>query len=331
MTELRYPAHQKALERCHSKRYPTREQGMRELIALGAMDDVLKVALASAEGGILDLANEALFPEPVELLLHNLTCARGPDANLALRYLLPQSNYLYAQAAIVDVFGSRGKRLTRDAIEGFGLAAMQGMAPAIQKSLFAPLINLNEATRRDGATKAARGVRIFVGDSTDWYLSSDSEKAIAALVALQRLGVSTPMDVLDRMESELRATMRLDNAPSLRYLASLMWVRFDMTGEGLETMLATCESMCLYADIATSMLKRAQHAEVEELVRTIGDVYFDPGGFCHWPLVDFLSSRKLIDLESLSNHPMRCCYTYVRARNRGLAPPPWWNWIGSVD
>lgn len=317
----------KALERCESKQFATRKRGLTTLVELGEREHVLRVALASTEGAMHEIAGELLYPEPVELLRHMLASARGPDAPLVARYQLPSCNYLYAEDAIAEVFEPRGKRLACDAIEGLGLACLRRMAPTLRKYLDAEILGLVEAEARYGEKKASAGVKIFVGDSRDWYLAADSEKALAAVVALRRMDQPVDPAILDRMESQLRAALALKSGREKRYLGMLLWARFDVTGEGLREMIDTCSSVAMHPDIATTLLKRGRTGEIDALVREVGDVYFEPMGFCHWPLVDYLASRKLIDVASLSGHSTHSCYAYSRARRHGLAPPPWWNWL----
>lgn len=322
---------EKALERCRSKQFATRKRGMQTLVALGEREEVLRVALTDTEGTMHDLASELLYPEPVELLVHMLVSAKGPDAPLVARHQLPSCNYLYAEDAIVEVLEPRGKKLPYDTIEGLGLAYLRGMAPTLRKYLNTDILSIADATARFGEKRATAGVRFFTGDPMDWYLCAESEKALAAVVALHRMDHPVDLAILDRMEQQLRSTLELTSGREIRYLGMLLWSKFDITGQGLQETMRICGSVAMHADIATTLLKRGQAGEIDSLIKATGDVYYMPEGFCHWPLVDYLANRKLLDIEVLSAHPTRSCYPYVRARKTGLGPPPWWNWLPSQE
>jgi hypothetical protein len=302
---------------------------MEILAELGERQLLLEYALRETVPGVVEVAVEALFPEPAELLVHTLRLGRGINAHLRIRYHVTASNYLSAGNEIAALYATRQRRLHPDVIEAAGLAYLKAMAPYFSRYLRAPLVNY-AAALRDQGRKAVEGIGIFVGsDGTDTW-SRASQGAIEAAIALRRMDEEVDRTEVQRMFDEVPAAMDPVYYRSLKTRVRLRWVIFDA---GLEAdprpllQLAGDRALEVAPDLLTTLLKRQQYRECERIAREVADVYHYREGFCFWPLVNFLESRGLVDVASLSWHPTQPLAPYVRARQLNIDPPPWWRWL----
>jgi hypothetical protein len=140
---------------------------MEILAELGQRQLLLAYALRETVPAVAEAAAEALFPEPVELLLHTLRLGRGINAHLRIRYHVTASNYLYAGHEIAALYARRKRPLHPDVIEAAGLAYLKPMAAYLPEHLRTRLVNYAEALQQQGK-KAVEGIGLFVGsDGTD--------------------------------------------------------------------------------------------------------------------------------------------------------------------
>jgi len=310
-------------EKClASKRWSVRKRGMALLAELGEHDRILKYALREKVPAVIDIAADALYPEPVELLLHMVSVVKGPDANLCLRYHVPFGNYLYAADALAYAYHRRRMHLHPDVIAAAGLAELATFTPFLEKYLSALLENIKSARDR-GVLRSTDGVCVSVNsDGSDTWTRAAS-CAIEAAVALRRIGIEfSPVNV-NRMVFELPEAMHDCYQRRLTH-AKLLWVLFDLGDDSLRSSVlnAVDDGMRdVVADVLTTLLRRRQFRDAEQLARRADVIYAHRGEFHFWPLCDFLDSRQLLKSHFLHDDK------YRRARNHRIGPPHWWSWI----
>lgn len=317
-----------ALKRVLSTRASARRRGYLELLAMGEKDRVLQAALAGNDESAIDVACDAFFPEPPELLRVLIEGRRGRDASLLPRFHLPMGNYLYAEPLIVEHYGGKGKRIAVDAIVGLGLAYMRGMAPAFQKLLGLPIANAIEELRPPERPT-------FFPDKYDRplpghdHLSMDGLRVLEAVMALHRLDHPVAAATLDRIDKQVEASLATAEWARRAWKLKLQWARFDAGHNddltGLIAGMAAAREIA--PDLATTLLKRGRSRDLDLLFAEFDPVYFLPRGFIDWPLANTLEARGL--RRFVMPPPERILVvedSYARARQKGLAPPPWWSW-----
>lgn len=320
---------QRALALLSSPRWRRRVQGMEILAELNLKEAILDHALKEKILAVVEVAAEALFPEPPELLRHMLTMAKGPDANLVIGFHIPKGNYLYAENVITDIYRPRKSRLASDVVAAIGYSYLQRAgADFLPRYLSASLMTHKTAFERLGP-KAVAGVEFFQGwDGSDSW-SRTSALAIEAAVALRRLDVAVPLSDIHRMLKELPEAIDAKHQVRLMTEARLEWILFD-AGETADAghLIALVErgATQIVADLATTFLKRKQFDAVVDLAGRFNEAHFAVDGFCYWPLINFLENRGLMDVGPYGDHRAGPLYGYRRARTMNLAPPPWWEW-----
>lgn len=315
-----------ALTRLGSNRWSTRQKGMEDLVRLDRKDLILEYALKDTVLAVIEVAQEALFPEPTELLLHALTVVKGPDASLMSHIHLPSSNHLYAENAIVNIYQPRAGKLPTDTIEGLGRAYIRGMASSISRQVRAPLNTLEQA-KAANVPNPSRGVIQVVGQPDSVTLSGRSNRTLQAAVAVHRLDQALPVAVIDQLLTSLNSAMP-DCREKRQLEATLMWLQFDVGAIQLEDMLPKLHDTGLHIlpDLAISLLKRRATDGLDYLLAEHDPIFFLAPGFAFWPLLDHLSCTAQIDLLPCGRHRGQIAFPYLRALNSGIPPPPWWSW-----
>jgi hypothetical protein len=322
------PSVERAEEFLHHKRVDVREKGMRMLIDLAAWDQVLEHSLKEHHGRVLDLACGALFPEPVELLKHLVTVEKGPNANLEMAYHVPESNYVYAQHAIADVYRRRKNRLHPDVIEAIGLARLTALCPFLPRYLDARLMAVSDARRKLGP-KAVAGIDVFVSSDGSDTWCRPSACAIHSAIALRRADQPVEVEQVERMLAEITTAMSSDCYTARWTHAALKWVQFDAgVLDDLAEVLSLVGSVPeVVGDFVTTFLKRGEQSTAARIAAAVPSVYLVCRGFCYWPLADFLNSQGILDVSRYGRHRTQAYYGYRRARLMGIEPPAWWSWI----
>ena len=317
-----------ALKRITSSRASTRRRGYLELLELGEKDRVLHAALTSGDEAAIDIACDAFFPEPAELLQVLIKSQRGPDAGLVPRFHLPMGNYLYAETLIVEHYRGKGKRIPVDTIEGLGLAYMRGMAPAFRKLLDLPIENAVEEMRLP-ARPAFYPDKYDAPPPGQDLLSVNGARVLEAMIALHRLDHPVEDVTLQRLHDAVTAALAAAEHAQRTWQWKVQWARFD--GGYHDDLAGLVDGMQvtrdLAPDLATTLLKRARYSDLDALLGLYDPVYFQPRGFVHWPLANYLEVRGL---QQFALPPpgqiLVAPDDYARARHLGLAPPPWWAW-----
>ncbi|MDX2218481.1 MAG: hypothetical protein SF172_05605 [Burkholderiales bacterium] len=317
-----------ALGRITSKRASTRRRGYLELLELGEKERVLHAALTSSDAIAIDVACDAFFPEPPELLQALIKTQRGPDAGLVPRFHLPMGNYLYAEALIVEHYRGKGRRIPVDTIEGLGLAYMRGMAPAFHKLLDLPIENAVEELRPP-AHPVSYPEKYNAPPPGQDLLSVNGSRVLAAMIALHRLDHPVEDAVLQRLHDSVATALSDAEIAQRACLWKVQWARFD--GGHHDDLSGLVEGMQvvrdLGPDLATTLLKRARHSDLDALLALYDPVYFQPRGFVHWPLANHMEVRGLYRFSlPPAGQILVAPDDYARARHLGLAPPPWWTW-----
>jgi hypothetical protein len=111
-----------------------RKKGMEMLCELNAAELILRHALVEMDSSVLEIAAEALDPNPTDLVRHILTQPSAWNASLYMRFHVACRNYLHAEETIRDVYSKR-RTLTLDVIEGIGGAYLRSLAPALNRRL----------------------------------------------------------------------------------------------------------------------------------------------------------------------------------------------------
>jgi hypothetical protein len=311
---------QKLLE---SASWSDRKDGMRILAALGERQLMVEYALVETVPAVLDIAAGALYPEPLELVLHMLRPVRGRDPRLHMRYQVALNNYLYAGTEIAALFARSRDGLHPDVIEAAGLAYLRPMAQYLPAYARAKLLTYARALR-DHGRQAVAGVEILVSSDGSDEWSRASLCAVEAVVALRRMEEEVDRAEVSRMLGELDTAMDSSKYCSRRTRAMLRWVEYDAGREsdpGPLLRLGGDRPPACLPDLLTTLLKRGEYGDCERIARDTPDVYCWAPGFCFWPLVNFLEARGLLDVAD--KHGMEA---YARARQSIIDPPPWWTW-----
>jgi hypothetical protein len=323
-------------KRLASTRFSTRKRGMQELLESGARDEFIALALAEKDKDIVFYAVEWLHPHPPPaLLVHCFHLGRQPTPQSAVQFLLSQRNYLYAEAEILEHYAPQGTRLALGTIEAVGSGYLRGFAPVLGKFLKQDLELASLAYQRLGAKAVTGGIHAFRKAFTLEYTnlenewSTPSQKIIAAAVAMRRIDADIPRADLDRLLAQERAANWLDKrelpVDVQPYRSALEWValgcssdaeiRAELEGRGLP-------KYCHVPDLGTTLLKRGMTDLLDKLVGLHGATSFYRADFCHWPLLDYLVNRNLIQLDQQLG-----AKEYLMNRNLGVEPPPWWRWL----
>jgi hypothetical protein len=309
-----------------------RKKGMEMLCELHATEQILQHALAERDSGVLEIASEALDPNPPELVRHLLTQPSSWNASLYMRFHVARRNYLHAEETIRDVYSTR-RTLTLDVIEGIGRAYLRSLSTTLNRRLSVPLELYEDALRAKGE-KAVAGVdRTRYGE---W--SRDACSAIRSVVALTRLDaefdVREAMRLLDeaeRIQHEL--TRRQDYRVKERAIrdilgtrAYLEWILFD---KGVRTTPESVHKLIkegaieVLPDLGTTLLKRGDDRFLTRIARELPLQYFIEAEFCFWPLMNWLEVAGVLPKGEYSKGHLE---QFWRARESGVQPPPWWKW-----
>lgn len=322
-------------KRLASSRPSTRGRGMERLIATGNLDLLAEHALTEKDQGLIGLAVEALYPRPPpELLCHLFAVGRQPTPMRAVEYWLPKGNYLYAEAAIFDLYGPRTRTLAPGVIRAIGRGYLKSFAPRLTGLLGGSMVNAKTAFDEKGV-KALRGGDYFgqktVKKKADGSLTigweyqnlekmwaAESQRVVEAAVAIRRLDGPIDLREIDRLIQEARTVGPDSDIDKLR------WVRFDVAVDGFLDSVMTREKwqFLLAPDLALSLLKRGLLAEIEALAAKFGPFSLYESRFCYWPLLDHLEHRGILKVEDR----WLGANDYLKARKNGVAPPPWWQW-----
>ena len=301
----------KAIERLSSKRWPTRQRGIRELIELNKLELALEYALKETVPAVFDEVCHALYPEePIELIIHNLTATKGPDAALSSRFYLPYGNYSYANDEIASIYKPRAAKLPVKTIEGIGLAGITGLESSFVKLSQKPI-----TTKED-------------------ELSAASQRTIASVMCLARLDFPQSVDNIYRLISEIQDSLPLSRKHEILIL-QLFWVLYANGVIGFDELFEK-DNDCLSiigADVITTALKAKDRSSLSKIIDDIGEYACLLGGeeFYYWPANDYLLSEGVVDINMRSIVCRTWIYNYWRARKYKVDPPGWWSWRAKID
>jgi hypothetical protein len=309
------------LQKAMAGGWQRRTDAIRMLGFLGRDDEVLKLALAETDAEIVvDHAVKVLMPAPVELVAHMLQMKHG-SASAALRHPIALGNFLHAEAVIVERVGKNAGRLSATTLAAFGLAGLASAAPILRKHL-----KIDRLRTYAQAVDAGLGAKMKPENLQDPDRQWDgaSERAIAALVALRRLGADVDIGFVATLREQARIYVGNNQTRHLaRAWEMLTWVLFDSGDRAaLETLLALESRFDTAADIGVTLLKNGDTAQLHRYLDVIGRRYLpDTRHFCHWPLADLLRAEGIAMTPGLGADEMYCL-----SRDVGLAPPSWWQW-----
>ncbi len=302
------------------------------LCELRATELILQRALTETDSSILEIASEALEPNPPELVNHLLTQPSVMDASLYMRFHIARRNYLFAEETIREVYSKR-RTLTLDVIEGIGGAYLRSLCTVLNRRLSVPLELYEDALRSKGR-KAVAGVE--GGLESGW--ARDGWNAILSTIALTRLDaefdireIMRLLDEAERVERELksRQDFRVNERADRKILgtrAYLEWILFDkgvrVTPDPVHKLIKQ-GAIEVLPDLANTLLKRGDDRFLPRLAREFTTVYFIADEFCFWPLMNWLHRTGFLSKGEYAEGHLE---QFWRARERGVEPPPWWKW-----
>jgi hypothetical protein len=321
-----------------SRKPSARAKGMEQLIATGNVGLLVAHALTEKDLHLIGYAVDLLYPRPPpELLCHLFSVGRSPTPLRAIEYWLPRNNYLYAEAAILDLYGQRIGNLAASVIRTVGRSYLKSFTASLAKLLGGSLVNAKTAVDKHGVKALTGGD--YSGQrtvkkkpdgslTTGWEyldleksLSGESQRIVEAAVALRRLDAPIDMTEIDRLIGEAETC----TVGAKHWSARLEWVRFDVAADGfLDSVMARGSwNPAFLPDLALDLLKRDLTSEIQTLAAKFGPFSLYNPSFCYWPLLDHLDRRGILKVEE----KWLGAADYFRARKHGVAPPPWWQWI----
>ena len=324
-------------KRLASSRPSTRAKGMEQLIATGNVDLLVAHALTEQDKHLIANAVDLLHPRPPpELLRHLFTVWKSPTPLRAVELWLPRNNCLYAEDVIFELYGKKTRTLDCGIIDALGIAYLKSFAPSLTKLLDGSMVAAKTAFDKEGV-KALRGGH-YAGKKTakikadgsftiGWEydlertFAANSQRTVAAAVALRRMNEPVDASEIDRLIGEADASF---NGARTNCGTLLNWVRFDIAVDRyLDSFMAWDCFPSRLPDFALSLLKRGLLSEIDALAAKFGPFSLYRASFCYWPLLDHLDHRGILKVEEkwLGGRE------YLRARKHGVAPPPWWQWI----
>lgn len=314
-----------------------RKQGMQMLRDLKEEAMIVEFALKERSSEVLSVASEAIDRPPPELVRHFLTQPSSDDATLYMRFHVALDNFLYAEDDIYNVYRTK-RNLNLDVIEGIGLAQLRSLGQLLHRYADVPLELYHDALRHRG-WKAVAGVDDF---HQSW--SRAGWAAIKSAVALARLGAIHDHDVIARLLEDAERLQRqwatrddirdTTQAAGEREMCStkaqLTWCLFDAGDQSkfgivMDYVELREGATDVLRDLATSLLKRGEIQELRKLAQHYPHVFFVgvQVEFCYWPLVNWCDMSGAFPPGEFSSG---CFSNYRRARESGIAPPPWWTW-----
>lgn len=326
-------------KRLESKRFPTRQRGMKELLEAGYRDEFIERLLAEKDAALVSNAVRWIDPDvPPALLVHMFHLGRQPTPMSEIRSYLPYRNCLYAEAEIFAHYAKQGKKMAISTIDAIGYGYLRSFGPVLEKIVRCDLELAADAVERVGPRGISGGENEFVrwaapehrhpNLANEW--SADSQKVFAALAAMRRIDHPVAPQRLDALKSQVRQLLP-EASPLHRVamaqlhaagLAHLGNAEFAAAVRALRTD-GTEVSRQLMPDLGTDLLKRGLHAELRSLVGE-GDPHdFYAGKFCHWPLMAYLLQHGLVQVEP---HWGEMAH-YLEGRAMNIPMPPWAAWV----
>ncbi len=300
------------------------------LAELGERELMYQYAMVDPVPAVVDVACEALYPEPIPLLLKTVTMVKGADANLTMRYHIPHGNYLYAEKQLVETYRKRKSRLTKHSIEGAGLAYLRSFGEYLPRYLNCWMLTYAQAKERLGPRAVSGVMRMIDSDGSDTW-SREAECGVAAAVALRRLDLSVPEGQIRRMLEEASMAMKPDLYTARETQAILQWVLFDAGfTTAIDPLIEAVRGGIgnVLPDLLTTFLRRGEFARVVALAQEFNEsLMVDQDAFHFWPLIDLLHTKDIQSPYATGQSPKFGCRGYVRAKLLGDAPPPWWKWM----
>ncbi|WP_457337697.1 hypothetical protein [Rhizobacter sp. P5_C2] len=321
-------------KRLASKRYTTRQKGLRELLDAGLRDEFISHLLQEKDVAVVCNAVDWIRPDvPPALLVHMFHVGRHPTPTSTFAQYASTHNCLYAEAEIHAHYAHQGRKLALDSIETLGRAYLRSFAPLLDKVITRDLEIAEEAVAREGNRATYGGSHAFVRQAAygvtftqlDREWSADSQKVFAALEAARRIDHPIPAARLAALRAQVRERAPEGLGAYLGGMTTLDWVEFDLLdADGLRRALAPGlerpRFVRLYAaDIGTTLLKRGLHDVLDALVRENDPFWFYSTKFCHWPLMRHLDATGLLRI----NPEWNGADEYLRNQSLGIAGPPW--------
>lgn len=298
-------------------------------------DLLLQWALVEKDQMVLDNMRSLLFPEPLEFVAHYLAMQRGPDASGALRWYFARSNYLYAESAIHEAY-SKKKKLTVDAIEGIGQGYFRSLTKHVSKHLGAPILSYADAKISQPKAFNA-GTRVPVDSDGSDTLARTSDASVEAAYTLSLLDEVVPVAEVQRMLFELEDRIKPCHARS-NATGKLRFVLYklgklkhwdEILDQGSRSDALGAVALCLLREGEIGELKKlldwATAIDGKPRLEFAKSKFLFQPGFLYWPLIEWFHLNDLLDMQTLA----RVDDDYVRGRNFGQAPPPWWTWQSS--